>query len=99
MNRDELYKILRAISVELSETDDSFKPLPEKPNWEASLADLEIDMISAQEYFKLLDGRVPTKKFRIPPVLIEKLHLYKNLAELCDYLIENGFEKQSDNES
>lgn len=96
MNREDLYKILRTISLEISETDDEFKPLPEKPDWKASLESLNIDMISAQEYFRFLDGRIPTKTFRVPPDLNERLQLFRDLGELCEYILEKGFERRKE---
>src|SRR6185295_7361172 len=98
MNRDQIYKILRAISLELSPTDDSFQLLPEAPDWSASLEHLQIDLITGQEYFRQLETRIPTKKFHVSPALLDRLHLFKNLGELCDYLAENSFEASSDGE-
>lgn len=96
MNRNEIYRVLHTISLEQSQSDDSFKAIPETPNWDASLEDLQIDMINAQEYFHFLESRIPTKKFRVPSGLIEKLQVFKNIGELCDFLIENGFEKRKE---
>lgn len=93
MNREEIYKVLQAISVEIAAADDSANPLPENPDWAATLEDLQIDMISGQDYFRLLENRIPSKKFRVPPGLIEKLQMFGNLGDLCDHLIAEGFEK------
>lgn len=96
MNREEIYKVLQTISLELAKDDEDAKPLPEKPDWSAPLEDLDIDMISGQEYFRGLDDRIPTKNFHVPPNLIEKLHLFGNLGELVDFIIEKGFAKRPD---
>jgi CheY-like chemotaxis protein len=96
MNREEIYKILQSISLSVSSDDDTARPLPEKPEWSASLEDLDIDMISAQEYFRGLEDRIPTKNFHVPPNLIEKLHLFGSLGELVDFILEKGFAKRPD---
>jgi CheY-like chemotaxis protein len=93
MNRDELYSVLRGISVELATADDAFKILPDVPNWSASLEELGIDLISGQEYFRLLEKRIPTKKFRIKPNLVERLQMFSDLGDLCNHLINEGFER------
>jgi CheY-like chemotaxis protein len=93
MKREEIYKIIQTISVELSREDESLKPMAEDVDWNTTLEELGLDIISAQAYFNSLDVRIPSKNFRVPPNLIEKLHLFKNLGELCDYLVLNGFEK------
>lgn len=96
MNRKDLYEILRAISIELSATDEAFKPLPADPDWSHSLEDLGIDLISGQDYFRLLEKRIPTKKFRIKPNLLEKLQMFPSLGDLCDHLVREGFERPAD---
>lgn len=96
MNREEIYQVLQAISVEIAANDDTVNPLPEKPYWAATLEDLQIDMISGQDYFRLLENRIPSKKFRVPAGLLEKLQMFGNLGDLCDYLIAEGFEKSGD---
>lgn len=93
MNRNSLYNILQSISVELAATDDAFKPLPDQPSWSASLEELGIDMISAQEYLNLLERRIPTKKFHVPPTTLERLHLIPSLGEFTDHLLNVGFER------
>ncbi|MDB5048090.1 MAG: hypothetical protein JWO30_1161 [Fibrobacteres bacterium] len=98
MNRDEIYRVLRTISLEVSGSDDTITPLPEKPDWGSSLEELQIDMLSGQEFFPFLEARIPTKTFKVPPGLIEKLQVFKNLGELCDYLLDKGFEKRSASE-
>lgn len=96
MNRDEIYKVLQTISVELSTNDDSIQRLPENPLWDASLEELQIDILSAQEYLQVLETRIPSKLFRVPPGLIEKLHTFESLGAFCDYLISKGFQKRKD---
>ncbi|MEO6097379.1 MAG: response regulator [Fibrobacteria bacterium] len=98
MNRDEIYRVLRTISLELSGSDDTITLLPEKPDWEASLEDLKIDILSGQEFFPLLEERIPTKSFKVPPGLLEKLQVFRNLGELCDHLLEKGFDRRVDKE-
>jgi CheY-like chemotaxis protein len=93
MNRTELYGILRAISLEKSNTDDAFRELPEAPPWQATLEELRIDMFTAQEYFQSLGNRIPSKRFTVPAGLIDKLQMFPNLGSLCDYIVANGFEK------
>ena len=93
MNRAELYKILQTISLELSREDDYIRPLPEEPDWDAALDESGIDILSAQDIFARLDQRIPSKRFKVPPSMLGKLHLYPNLGSLCDSLIDSGFEK------
>lgn len=96
MNRDEIYKVLQTISVELSTSDDTIQQLPQNPSWASSLEELQIDILSAQEYLQILESRIPSKLFRVPPGLIEKLHTFENLGVFCDYLIGKGFQKRKD---
>lgn len=98
MNKEEIYKILQSVSLELAATDDAYKPLPLQPDWTASLEDLQIDIITAQEYFQNLEERIPTKKFHVRPDLLEKLHLFKNVGELVEFILDQCFEKSRDNE-
>ena len=98
MNRNQIYTILRTISLEQSANDDTFKPLPEVPDWMMGLEDLGIDQITAQDYFHYLEQRIPAKTYRIPPGVLENLHTFGNVGELCDFLIEKGFEKRLDRE-
>lgn len=93
MNREELYRILHSISLELSASDDTFNPLPAVPDWNASLEDLQIDLITGQDYFRMLETRIPTKRFRGVPNLVEKLQMFRNLGQLCDHILREGFEK------
>lgn len=93
MNREEIYRLLQSISVELSASDPSHHALPAVPDWSASLEDLQIDLITGQDYFRELQRRIPTKKFRLLPNLEEKLQMFGNLGELCDHIVEEGFEK------
>lgn len=93
MNREEIYKLLQAISIELSESDELVRPFPVTPDWTSSLEDLQLDMITGQDFFRQLEKRIPTKRFRSPPALIDNLQNFTNLGELCDYLVEHGFEK------
>src|SRR5947209_3746560 len=96
MNRTDLYKIMQTISLELSREDDSIRSLPEEPDWNTSLDESGIDILTAQDIFAKLDQRIPSKKFKVPPSILERLHLYPNLASLCDSLIESGFEKNTE---
>lgn len=98
MNREEIYRILYSISLELSKGDDLFKPLPEAPDWSSTLEDLQLDMITGQDYFRLLEARIPTKRFRLPPSLNEKLQQFTTVGELCDFLVHEGFGKKRDAE-
>ncbi len=98
MNREEIYMLLRTISLEQSATDDAFKPLPESPTWTTPLDDLGVDQITAQDYFRYLEQRVPTKAFKIPPGILDRLYTIKSIGDLCDLLIEKGFEKRSEKE-
>lgn len=93
MNREDIYKILQTISLELSRDDEAYKALPETPDWGASLEASGIDLLTAQDYFRQLETRIPTKAFHVPPGLIEKLHMFGNLGELCEHLIAAGFRK------
>jgi CheY-like chemotaxis protein len=93
MNRTEFYKVLQTISIELSRDDDAIRPLPANPDWKASLEDLGIDIISAQDLFGRLNERILSKKFHVPPSLPERLHLIPDLGALCDELISSGFGK------
>jgi CheY-like chemotaxis protein len=94
MNKVELYKILQSISIELAESDNSISKLPPDPDWDVTLESLGIDAISAQDYFQKLELRIPTKKFQVRPNIIESLHLYPNLGSLCNFFLEECFERQ-----
>lgn len=98
MNRTEIYRILQTISLELAGMDDAVKPLPQEPDWNAALDDLGIDMLSGQDYFSMLGDRIPTKAFKVPAGLVEKLHVFNNLGELCDYLLLKGYESRGTRE-
>jgi CheY-like chemotaxis protein len=98
MQREELYVILQNISRELAASDKSFIALPDNPNWDASLEDLGIDLITGQEYFAFLEKRIPTKAFKVPAGILDRLQGFGNLGELCDYLLEKGFVKREPRE-
>jgi CheY-like chemotaxis protein len=98
MQREEIYSILQNISRELAASDQSIPELPDNPKWDASLEDLGIDLINGQEYFALLEKRIPTKAFKVPAAALERLQGSETIGALCNFLIENGFTKRQSRE-
>lgn len=98
MKREDLYQILQSISIELNGADPEVPVLPPSPDWSASLETLGIDLLNAQDYFTRLESRIPSKAFKVPAGLGERLQGFANLGELADHLMEKGFGRPSPKE-